>query len=344
MRNGFTVDELTRPARWEAYVSSTRGREVLATRIPVLDGRISIDGEGQVPERADLAFTPEHKPVSPYSPLAAYGQELFLAITVTIGGRSVDYEIGAFLIDSWEEQADGTIKVTGVGLLQRVADDPAALPSSPVPGSTLRVEASRLAHPVPVMLDHGVEDVALPRGLAWGTDRLDALADLIASHGLRGVVRNDRQLHLMRTVTGAAAERSYTGKDLAVSLLGRGDHARANVISVVARADGDKTQTVGVAEAGFEPYAPETYGRVHRVEEVEAAHNVAMLNDRAARFLLEETAATRVRTVEVVADPAIELWDTISVSANSEQITGRVRAVDMPLDGGVMRLDIEEDI
>ena len=205
MRNGFTVEELTRPARWEAHVSSMRGREVLATRIPVLDGRVSIDGEGQVPERADLSFTPEYKPVSPFSPLAAYGQELFLTITVTIGGRSVDYEIGAFLIDSWEEQTDGTIKVTGVGLLQRVADDPAALPSSPVPGSTLRVEASRLAHPVPVMLDHGVEDVSLPRGLAWGTDRLDALADLIASHGLRGAVRNDRQLHLMRTVTGAAA-------------------------------------------------------------------------------------------------------------------------------------------
>ena len=148
----------------------------------------------------------------------------------------------------------------------------------------------------------------------------------------------------MRTVTGAAAERSYTGKDLAVSLLGRGDHARANVISVVARADGDKTQTVGVAEAGFEPYAPETYGRVHRVEEVEAVHNTSMLNDRAARFLLEETAATRVRTVEVVADPAIELWDTVSIAVNGEQITGRVRAVDMPLDGGVMRLDVEEDI
>lgn len=344
MRNGFTVDELTRPSRWEAYVSSTRGREVLATRIPVLDGRISIDGEGQVPERADLAFTPEHKPVSPYSPLAAYGQELFLTITVTIGGRTVDYEIGAFLIDSWEEQTDGTIKVTGVGLLQRVADDPAALPSSPVPGSTLRVEASRLAYPVPVMLEHDVEDVPLPRGLAWGTDRLDALADLIASHGLRGVVRNDRQLHLMRTVTGAAAERSYTGKDLAVSLLGRGDHSRANVVSVVARADGDKTQTVGVAEAGFEPYAPETYGRVHRVEEVEAPANVFSLNDRAGAFLREEYASTRVKTVEIIADPAIELWDTVQVQAGNEQITGRVSAIDLPLDGSVMRLDIEEDI
>ncbi|WIK62565.1 hypothetical protein [Gleimia europaea] len=346
MRNGFTVDELTRPARWEAFVSSMRGHEVLATRIPVLDGRVSIDGEGQVPERADLSFTPEYKPVSPFSPLAAYGQELFLTITVTIAGRSVDYEIGAFLVDSWEEQTDGTIKVAGVGLLQRVADDPAALPSSPVPGSTLRVEASRLAHPVPVVLDHGVEDVALPRGLAWGTDRLDALADLIASHGLRGVVRNDRQLHLVRTVTGAAADRSYSGRDLAVSLLGRGDHARANVVSVVSREkDGEEeTITVGTSEASFEPYAPATYGRVHRVEEVEAVHNTAMLNDRAARFLLEETAATQVRTVEVVADPAIELWDTVSVAVNGEQIAGRVRAVDMPLDGGVMRLDMEEDI
>ena len=51
MRNGFTVEELTRPARWEAHVSSTRGREVLATRIPVLDGRVSIDGEGKYQAR-----------------------------------------------------------------------------------------------------------------------------------------------------------------------------------------------------------------------------------------------------------------------------------------------------
>ena len=87
----------------------------------------------------------------------------------------------------------------------------------------------------------------------------------------------------------------------------------------------------------------EGYGLVRKIVETESSTTVAALQAHAQQVLNEERNKTCVRQVEIVADPAIELWDMVAVILDNETVVGTVQAYSLPLSsGGKMRLDLQE--
>lgn len=347
MKVGLSPQQLAQPLTWEVSFTSMRGRKTLAQDLRPTTADLSVDGTGQIPERLTATFPPDQLPTNPYSPLAAFGQVLRPSVKISQGGREWLYELGWYLIQSWEEKDSGEIQVEADGLLRRVADAPWSSPSSPSPGSTLLQEAQRLAFPLPVDLDPSVADVRLNRGIAWGNDRLNALYDLGSTHAVRWVVKADGYLWGLPTLTGKDTTATYTGRDLTVSMLRSGDHTMANQVSAVHKENNEKkaSTTVGTVSSFLPPYDVEGYGVVRKIVETEAATTLSALQAHAQRVLNDERSKTRVRQVEIVADPAIELWDMIAVVLEAETVVGAVQAYSLPLSsGGKMRLDLQESL
>lgn len=344
MKPGFTVPELSQTITWECRIDSKRGRQVLAVGLPVLEASLSVDGTAQVPERLTAKFPHTLLPATPLSPLAAYGQRLVVSVELTLGGTVMQYDMGEYVVQSWAEQSDGTVTVEAAGVLQVVADAPWPAPTSPAPNSTLLAELRRIVHPLSARLDSQVENSALPRGLAWGNDRLDALYDLASASGGRVVSRPGGTVWIVPNRSGVETVRSYSGRDLAVEMLKRGDHQRANEVTVVHQARDDAGSAVWRTEANHRfPFDPDGYGVVRRVVDSAATASPVTLARLAAKKLGDEAMRTDVRQLEIVADPAIELWDIIGLHLNNQTLVGRVQAFEMPLTAGdVMRVDVEE--
>lgn len=345
MKVGLYPQQLAQPLTWQVSFTSMRGRETLAHDLHATSAELSVDGTSQIPERLTATFPPDLLPTDYRAPLAAFGQVIRPSVKIVQGGREFVYEIGWYLIQSWEEKDNGEIQVEADGLLRKVADAPWPSPSSPAPGSTLLQEAQRLAFPLPVDLDPKVANVVLDRGIAWGNDRLNALYDLGRTHNVRWSVKPDGYLWALPTRSGKDTTATYTGRDLALTLLRRGDHTMANQVSAIHKENSEKqaNTTVGTASSMMPPYDTEGYGLVHKIVETESSTTVAALQAHAQQVLNEERNKTRVRQVEIVADPAIELWDMVAVILDNETVVGTVQAYTLPLSsGGKMRLDLQE--
>lgn len=344
----ITVDELCQPLLWEARVDVLRGVERIAENLPVLDLVVSADGKSQISHQVRASFPASLKPVDWQSPLAAYGQKLSISVQIRLGERFFSFPIGVFLIEEWAESSDGSIEVTAHSLECLLDKNPWALPSSPIPGATVFNEAKRIAAPLSVALPVAVASQVMPRGIAWGDDRLDALSELgirfgfkwrpSAAGGLEGVVVEGRFPDMSRT---------YSGSDLALSADAGGSHSTVNLVSARSkpRSEGDIEKPPVVASAAYElePYAPDTYGTIHKIEDLESATSWGALQSTANRSLSDGLQLAKRRKVEIIADPTLKLWDPVTVFIDGETIVGRVVAFELPaLTGGVMRIDIEE--
>lgn len=351
MRAGPTVQALTGPVGVGARVSSHRAGRMIADCLDVWDVQIEATADRAPRERLTLTAAPSLVPTGPGDPLAHYGQRLHVSQTLTIGGVETLVPIGWYQVETWEEQSDGTVKVEAYDLLQRLEKNPMAWPSSPPYGATVQSELQRLASSpeeggVPVVLD--TPDATVSREHEWGTSRVEAVGKLCEAHGLLWAVRSDGRLHAWAPGAPVSAA-EYTGRDLLIESSRASGARRANRWVVGATGEGEDRESRYTAETtGYEyPYDPAGYGVVTDRNEMQIADGVSALYKAADTYRRNAQAAHGTRSLSIVPDPRLELWDTITVTvpheAGPETLTGRVTATSLTIDksDATMRVDLE---
>lgn len=351
MRAGPTVQALTGPVGVGARVSSHRAGRMIADRLDVWDVQIEATADRAPRERLTLTAAPSLVPAGPGDPLAHYGQRLHVSQTLTIGGVETLVPIGWYQVETWEEQSDGTVKVEAYDLLQRLEKNPMAWPSSPPYGATVQSELQRLAASpeeggVPVVLD--APDAAVSREHEWGTSRVEAVGKLCEAHGLLWAVRSDGRLHAWAPGAPVSAA-EYTGRDLLIESSRASGARRANRWVVGATGEGEDRESRYTAETtGYEyPYDPAGYGVVTDRNEMQIADGVSALYKAADTYRRNAQAAHGTRSLSIVPDTRLELWDTITVTVphetGPETLTGRVTATSLTIDkpDATMRVDLE---
>ncbi|WP_172121421.1 hypothetical protein [Actinomyces faecalis] len=327
-------------------VDVLRGGVVIASDVPVSDVKAEWSTERTVQGVLTYKAPCQWAPREPLDALNVYGQRSLVTVVLrSPSGREWEVPLGVWLHTSWQVR-DGSVEVIAKGLFQVLEEDPLAWPGSPAAGATLRSTLEGLASPLPVVLDEGVEDRAVAAGTQWGRSRTEAIRDLAAAHGAAVRAGADGALHVY-PVRGAAGGLICEPASLPGGLRGNGlllslSPAQASETRPPNRwratsgdgADGrlaERTRT-------DPPFEPDAYGWVTDHREVGEGSVWAAVEPVA----LAPTALSS-RTLTTVLDPRVELGDIVTAYDGDETVTGRVRAVSMPLcdlDGG-MRVDID---
>ncbi|MFT0849031.1 hypothetical protein VR010_14940 [Actinomycetaceae bacterium L2_0104] len=345
MLPGPSEKALTQGVVVGARISVMRGGVVLATDVPATDIQLDITADRVVPEQltylAPSSWIPEHA----YSPLNSFGQRSHLSIIQEIDGQQFITKRGWFTHGSasargWEETTGG-VKITAYGLLQLVEDNPAAWPSSPPRWGTVSSELQRLSD-MPIILEG--TDGKPPRTAQWGTSRTEAIRDLCESFGLDYAVKPDGYLHAWprRDILREPPVARYTD-GLVLDAPRSGVPRRANRIVAVGSGENEQRYTTTV-ESTAPPYDRAGYGLITERIELSGTTNLGRVREAANARQRMLTISTRVRSVEIVLDPRLEIGDVITVVTSAgEHITGRVVALSMTVRKGEgMRVDVEE--
>lgn len=346
MRPGPDVSALAGRVGVTHRVDVVRGSRTLALDLPCWGVVLEATASKVVPEQLRLSAGPELVPADPLDPLNSYGQRAHVWQVLDVAGDQTEVDLGWYQLDSWDEQGDGAVAVTAYGLGIRLDEDPMVWPSSPRPGARLLEEAQRLAGDhLPVILDDGVSNVVLPEGLAWGRSRTEALRDLCLSLGLVWRVGVDGYLHISRHRTDSRRiDARYSGRDLLLGAPRTGAReGRANRLTVVGQ-DGtgdDATKHASTAALTVSPFDAD-YGVVREITELSGTTSRVEVQAAASRAASDAAMRAGTRSLEIVADPRIELGDVLGVTTDEgEHVVGRVDGYSLPVSaGGSMRVDV----
>jgi len=355
---------LSGSCRWGCRVSSWLSGVLLAGDVPVMAGSKIVGSASRgtlwlltlnVPRRSTVdGHGFDWKPRSATHPLARFGQELDVTVIVasSVSGQTWETRRGRFLVTDWDENSDGSIQVTGEGLLRRVSDDRPAVALAPLAGGTLTSEARRLLPPgMGLSVSAALTDRTAPGSMAWSTDRLAALREIAAAWP--ALLRTDEwgqvvlRPPLADVPTPVLTIRSGARGTL-MSATGS-DTRSGSANRIVARSSATGAQDVwAVAEQATGPMsATGPYGAVTDEWSSPLLTSVAMAQASAATML-----ATSVRTassvpVTCLPDPRIDLDDPVAVitdAGTSDEATawGWVTGLELPLvaTDGAMRVDV----
>lgn len=340
MRPGPDLASLTAQGRHIAMgvrLDVSLGDRLIARDVPIAGGSVTVASE-QVAESVKVDVPSQFRPRRSTDPFAPRGQRLHFSVIVEVDGRRTEIALPPCKVRSWSLPSGADrVSVTGAGLLRLVEKEPWAWPTSPIPGSSLLDEARRIVRPVPVHLERDVANVPLPRGIVWSESRLDALDDLAATYGVQWLMRADG-LWGRRRVSEVHPVAHYSGA-LVLDDVASDDDERANeVIAWSARSETDPRRQVAiasVARAG-EPISRE-------VIELESGRSALQVREAAWAAMHRHLSNRHRRTVQIPADPRIELGDVISCAIpDGPALVGRVIGYDLPFDVTTpMRIDLE---
>jgi hypothetical protein len=355
MRSGPPDEVLSGSCSWSCTVSSSLGGVLLSSSIPLARGRVTATVGQAVPERLTLTvprFTPDidWRPGSDSShPLARYGQELTVTITVgsSVSSDSWDTRIGRFLITDWDDDDEGNISVTGAGLLRRVQDDKLTAPIQPRVGGTLVSEARRLLPlGVSATFDAALVDRGCPASMSWSEDRLDALQEI--ADAWPALLRTDAWGQVwFKAPLPAVPTPVLTLTDGArgtVMTVPRGDTRTSAFNRVVARSSAVGTEDVqAVVDQSSGPLSTTgPYGVVTKVWSSPLLGSVGTAYAAGATMLANNLRPAQTLAVTHAPDPRIDLDDPVSVIRDGLPTWGWVLGYDLPLTvaDGAMRTDV----
>lgn len=369
MREGPPDEVLTGAFRWRPVVAAWKGTVLLSEAVPVVSGRLSADVTQHVPER--LTFTvpewapdPDHPdgmswvPDREDHPLAEFGQYIDVDIHIwsaVTAGSDIDEptsitRLGRYKIQSWDhDDLAHTVQVECVGLLQVPADARFRTPQVPRPTGTLVSEFRRLmVAGIPVDVDAGLTDRAIPKSFVWDEDRLGALYDIADAWPARLRVDQFGVVNLLPTVPDIPVPvLSFTDGQLGTLISAPRSGTRDSIANVVvARStvtdDPAKPPLQAVAEVMDGPLRPSVYGEVTFFWSSPLATTQAQLQASANTILVRKSRPALVRRVRCVPDPRVELDDPVSLTGDGSTDTGYVVAYSLPLTvgDGEMTIDV----
>lgn len=348
MRPGPPTQALSAGLAVGVRVDVTLGSRVLAVDVPVSAVRLEWTASRVVPAllsyEAPLSWTPS----DPADPLARFGQRSHVTVICQApGGQRWETPLGEFVHSSWSV-SDRAVTVQAHDLMQVLEDDPMAWPSSPASGATVRSEAQRLAGLVPVVLDAGVVDGPVAVSTQWGLSRTESLMSLAASRSAGVRAGADGCLHLYPLRDASAPDVVLTPSAGLVDcppVVGRDDRPPNRWVVTGTHHSGDvEERWTATRTYTAPPFDPDEYGWVTRHEDFSAADSREAVEAAADTYMRQDLSAVTSRSIEVVADPRIEVGDVVGVLPDDEPaFAGRVVAYTLPVSevGATMRIDLD---
>ena len=345
MRIGPALKRLETAVSWRPRVSSWLAGRLLQDDIPVLGGRLTWDASKNVPDALTLTVPRfdglrDYLPSAPDSPLARYGQQL--DVTITVDG--VDVRMGRYLVVDWDYD-ESVIQVSAAGLLQIAADSRLLSSMSPRDDGSLRSEFVRLLpEQMSVQFAPGLVDRAVPGAMSWDEDRLEALWEI--ADAWPAVVRPDAWGQVVvKPPVSVSADPVLSvrdGEGGTVVSVPRGDTRDGVYNIVVARSSADGVVASAKAEVTSGPMNVATYNPVPKFYASPLLLTDAQCQATANAMRDESTRRSSVLKVTMAPDPRPELDDTIGVTRDGVLDLGVIVAVDMPLtiNDGPMRVDV----
>lgn len=342
--------------RRRVVVTSWRGTTLLADDVPLEAGAVSWDAGQAIPDKVSLTVPAvglgRRWVPSPggeaADPLACYGQRLAVEMVISQAGQEWRTRLGWFRVQEWEESDDGrSVSVTALGVLAVVAGDKFPTAVSPNPLGTFASEFRRLMSlGVPVDIDGGLVDRAVPSSFQWGEDRLDALYDLVDAWPAEMAADGDGVVRVTPPREGVPAPvlEWADGEGGVVIALPRSDTRAGRYNAVVARSastDGEARDPVEAEALATGVLDPALYGTERAfygsplIETTSAALSAAR-----TRLAATTRPAYQVR-VTLPPDPRPELGDAVSGTCDGVPHAGWVSAVSLPLVSGAMTVDVE---
>lgn len=353
----LTPEEVAGKLTWEGFASSWRGGVWLADVPVAIGSSVTWSTRREVPGSLDL-IVPRRStvdgrrydwlPTSPDHPLSHHGQALYVSLRVTteVTKRSWTLPYGRFGCTRWED-AGGEVRVSGVSLSQRIADDRFPSPTPTRPGGTFASEVRRL---VPASLGVAVHPDLVDRpapAMSWDEDRMAAVQEIAKAWPAR--VREDMD-GIIRFLPPLP---NPTTPDLYLTDMGvRGTVASAYLsgsregiyTAVVARGEGDPDRPAIQAEAKQYggAYDIDTYGTVRRFFASPLLHTEAQAASAARSILADSILPATTRPVVCKPDPRIALDQLMQVDGDGRRTWGWVSGFTLPLTpDGDMRADTE---
>ena len=360
MRPGATDEVMAGVVGYDCIVSSWLGGSLLAASVPVASGRLVCSATQDAPESltmrvprfvadATLGRTFDWLPGDGDAshPLARYGQELDVSVVVRSSVTKGDTvtRLARILIQSTRESDNGTVEVSGVGVLRHALTD---LLTSPIqPTGTLASEARRLVPAgMGVSVDPALTDRACPQSMVWSSNRLDALQEI--ADAWPALLRCDEWGQVrFRAPLDAAPDPIVTlhdGEGGTVAGAPRSDSRDAAFNRVIARSSASGVEGVyAVAEVTSGPMA--AAGPYRPVTREWASPLIATTDQAAASartMLGNSPRPAKVLPVTCAADPRYELDDPVAVVVDGVTTWGWIVGIDLPLKAtdGDMRVDV----
>lgn len=270
---------------------------------------------------------------------------------VSQGNTSVVWS-NRFSLETWEEDSPGLITLSGHGVLSRVwghknaeARQWRSALARDVLGSIVEVDG------VPLRVDPALPKDELPRIWTQGTDRWQAVLDLLEA--VSGVLREDEHGAVLAPQPGEITERpaivlsdghsSSVDAPATVVSAPRSFDRRDRPNHVVVRGTDAFTEQDFVTEAVERdgPYRPELYGWVTEEINSDSISRFAQGQLVATNTLAHRRRYRQVVSVSMVTDWRIELDDPVEVRKDGTVWWGRVVGIEMPVDGmGVMTVEV----
>ncbi|MEA1264255.1 hypothetical protein MicroSTF_14525 [Microbacterium sp. STF-2] len=337
-------------------VSSWLGGAVLADDVPVLRGKVTwtVGQEVQSDVKLTVAATSVEngrtrrwRPSTPLAPLARYGQVLDISVLV----EGVLVRLGRFQITDWKDGANGQIEVSAAGMLQPVSDDMLVESLGPRDDGTLRSEFARLTPAyMSAQFAPALADRACPKTMEWDKDRLKALYEIADAWPAR--LREDSWGGIVvlppLPEVPVPVITLTDGADGTIIGAPTSDSREGSYNVFVARSSADGVDAFAVVTVNGGPMDPSgDYLPVPKF-----FSSPLLLNEdqcRAAATTMRDNSVrqSRIRQVELVPDPRLELDDAVELYIDrgtelEAREWGYIIGVEMPLtvNDGAMRIDV----
>ena len=338
-------------------VESWLGDQLLAEDVPVSAAVEEGDRSLRVPETLNLIVPRLDRgtrwtPTTIDHPLAANGQRLRVLLGIDLSYGVTEWlQRGWFLVQDTPPPA-GTddVSVLAVGLLGLV--DEAQLVSPFQPSGTIVSTLRALVEPaLTVDVTGAPADRAVPAGLNWDEDRLQAVLEVLDAWPATAAVDPDGVLVVSAVTDPGAPVLTLTDGAGGTVLYAAGGSTREGAANaVVARgtaADGQNVQAVQYVQSG-----PKAYGGLFNPLPVPEVFYSPLLTTAAqCRAAAATVAARRQREqaqaliAEIVPHPAVQLADPATVTtADYDGLPVTVDAYRLPYvpDGTAMSLTLRE--
>lgn len=359
MRDGPPTDVLTGSVSWVPAVASWLGGTLLSGAVPTTGGRVTASVSER--NRVRLSMTVARRTVvdgrpfswvpgaDPGHPLAKYGQELDVSVVVrsAVSGTEWMTRVGRFVVVDWHEQNDGSVSVSGEGMLRRVDDSKITSPAQPAVGATLMSEARRLAPlGVSVAFDPSLVDRAVPSSLVWSSDRYAAFEEI--ANAWPALLRTDEWGQILfraplpevptPVLTLTDGDRgTLVGAPRSDTRVG----AYNEVVARSSKVDAADVQAVWRQESG--PMAATgPYGPVTREWSSPLIDNLNEAQAAAQTMGANSLRPSRILPVMHAPDPRIDLDTPLEVWRDGVRTWGWATGYDLPLtvSGGLQRTDV----
>lgn len=332
--------------RLSCNVESWLGSTLLAADIPIADGDEETDRGIGVPSSVNFTIPRygrgiDWTPRGDTHPLVANGQRLTVKLGIAGVGNVETIQRGVFLIQDSEPQGK-SVSVHAVGLQQLIAE--ARLVSPYQPTGTLASSLRALLEPaLPVLIDAGLVDRAVPASVNYDEDRLQSVQEILDAWPARGYIDPQGFYRVVPATQSTTPVLSLTDGTGGTVIEARGKSTREGAFNaVVARGTsptGQQVQAVAYATSG-----PKVYGGLFNplvvpfffpspllttVDQCLAAANTVL-----ARKLRE---VSQEYTVDAVPHPALQDGDCVALTSTKLGISNvpcSIERISLPYKAG----------